>query len=332
MRLLPSDPNLQEARMKLHANAKTCPASRLLLCRRVIEKGGAVAQAAEAAGVSARTAYRWLARYRAGGRAALQDRSSRPRRSPRRTAPERERAVLGLRRTGMTAEEIAAALNLAPRTCSRILTRHGLGRLGALEAPEPAGRYERQRPGELLHVDVKKLGRIAGVGHRISGTHAGRIRRRPGWEFVHVAVDDATRLAYAEVLADERQETCCAFLRRAVAWFAARQVAVQRVLSDNAPGYRSRAWRATCRQLDIQPKRTRVYRPRTNGKAERFIQTLTRRWAHGQSYGSSAERTQALASWLRTYNHFRPHRSLNRQTPAQRLEALRVTNVVAAHT
>ena len=316
--------------MRLHANARLTPAGRLLLCRRVCDQGRTLRQAAEAAGVSERTARRWLARYRAEGQDGLVDRSSRPLRSPRRTAPERERAIVGLRRTGMTAAEIAQCLGMSARTCSRILRRAGLGRLRSLEPTEPVVRYERERPGELLHVDVKKLGRIDGAGHRVTGRRTGK-KRRGGWEYVHCAIDDATRLAYCESLPDERQETACGFLRRAVRWFGAQGVRIERVLTDNGSAYRSHHWRRRCRRLGISPRRTRAYRPRTNGKVERFIQTLTRRWAHGQIYGSSAERLAALPSWLRTYNYLRPHSSLNRQTPAQRLDALLGDNVVASH-
>jgi transposase InsO family protein len=316
--------------MRLHANARLTPQGRLLLCRRVCHQGRTLRQAAEAAGVSERTARRWLARYRAEGPGGLVDRSSRPRRSPRRTAPERERAVLGLRRTGMTAAEIALCLGMSARTCSRIVRRAGLGRLCSLEPAAPVLRYERARPGELLHVDIKKLGRIEGAGHRVTGQRPSR-KRRAGWEYVHCAVDDATRLAYCESLPDERQETAVAFLRRAVRWFALRGIRVERVLTDNGSAYRSHHWRRRCRRLGISPRRTRAYRPRTNGKVERFIQTLTRRWAHGRIYGSSAERLACLPSWLRTYNYLRPHRSLNRQSPAQRLEALLADNVVANH-
>jgi transposase InsO family protein len=317
--------------MKLHANARLTPASRRLLCRRVLEEGRALAEAAEAAGVSARTARKWLARYRAEGEAGLQDRSSRPRRVPRRTAPEQERAVLALRRTRMTGEEIAACLGMAERTVQRILRRAGLGRLRALEPAEPACRFETPRPGQLVHVDIKKLARIDRAGHRVTGSRRGQRKGRVGWERVHVAVDGATRLAYVEVLADERAETACAFLRRAVAWFAHQGVQVERVLTDNGSAYRSRRHRATCAELGIRHSRTRAYRPRTNGKAERFIKTLAEGWAYGAIYGSSAERALALPSWLRHYNHRRPHSALNRQTPAARLAWLLGNNVMAAH-
>jgi transposase InsO family protein len=325
-----TNPHPRKARMKLHANAKLTPASRLLLCRRITREGRSVTEAAEAAGVSERTARKWLARYRHEGPAGLRDRSSRPRRIGRRTAPDRERAVLALRRTRMTADEIAACLQMAPRTVSRIIARAGLGRLRALDPTEPANRFETPRPGQLVHIDVKKLGRIERAGHRVTGTRVGQ-RKGAGWERVHVAVDGATRLAYVEVLADEKKETACAFLRRAVAWFAERGIAVERVLTDNGSAYRSHLHRDTCAELGIRHRRTRAYRPRTNGKAERFIKTLTERWAYGAIYGSSAERTAALAPWLRFYNHHRPHSSLKRQTPAAWLAGLLEDNVLASH-
>jgi transposase InsO family protein len=315
--------------MNIHANAVSTPKTRLLMCTRVIEQGWHVADAAAAAGLSVRRAYVWLRRYRAEGEAGLRDRSSAPRHSPRRT-PERTVAMItALRRLRMSAVEIAEALGLAARTVSRVLARAGLQRLRWLEPPEPANRYERARAGELIHVDVKKLGVIDGVGHRASGSRVGQ-RRGRGWEFVHVAVDDASRLAYVEVLADERAETCAGFLRRAVRFYALHAIAVERVLTDNGSAYRSRHWRARCRRLGIRHTRTRPYRPRTNGKAERFIKTLTERWAYGAVYGSSVQRTHALAGWVRFYNHQRPHRSLDLQTPAERAEAL-VNNVMASH-
>jgi transposase InsO family protein len=315
--------------MKLHANAKLTPAARLLLCRRVEESGRSFREAAEAAGVSERTARKWLGRYRAEGPPGLTDRSSRPRRQPRRTSVERERAVLALRQTRMTAAEIAGCLAVAERTVSRILTRNGLGRLRTLDPAEPANRYETPRPGMLVHIDVKKLGRIHGAGHRVTHTRTGP--RGAGWEMVHVAVDGATRLAYAEVLPDERTETARGFLRRAVAWFDTHGIRVERILTDNGSAYRSHLHRATCTELGIRHSRTRPYRPRTNGKAERFIKTLTERWAYGAIYQTSHERTQALTPWMRFYNHQRPHRSLNRQTPATRLELLLENNVMASH-
>jgi len=217
--------------MNLHANAKLTPSGRLRLCRRIDEEGRSLTQAAEAAGVSERTARKWLARYRAEGPGGLADRSSRPARIARTTAPERQRAVIGLRRARMTGDEIAACLGMSPRTVSRICSRAGLGRLGPLDPAEPANRFETPRPGQLVHIDVKKLGRIERAGHRVHGDRRSRARGA-GWERVHVAIDGATRLAYAEVLADERKETCCGFLERALAWFAGRGIAVERILTD----------------------------------------------------------------------------------------------------
>ena len=317
--------------MKLHANAKLTPSARLLLCRRITEEGRSLTQAAQAAGVSERTARKWLTRYRTEGPGGLADRSSRPRRIPRRTAPELARAVMALRATRMTADEIATCLEMAPRTVSRILARAGLARLRSLDPAEPANRFETPRPGQLVHIDVKKLGRIERIGHRVTGSRVGQ-RKGAGWERVHVAVDGATRLAYVEVLADERKETACGFLERAVGWFAAQGIVVERLLTDNGSAYRSHLHRATCSALGIRHSRTRPYRPRTNGKAERFIKTLTERWAHGAIYATSAERTGALSAWLRFYNHHRPHASLNRQTPAARLAWLLGNNVLASHT
>lgn len=317
--------------MKLHANAKLTPSARLLMCRRIQEHGLSVTEAAEAAGVSERTARKWLARYRTEGPAGLGDRSSRPRRIPRATTSERQRAALALRHTRMTADEIAVCLGMAPRTVSRILARAGLARLRSLDPTEPANRYETPKPGQLVHIDVKKLVRIERAGHRVHGDRRTRARGA-GWERVHVAIDGASRLAYSEVLGDERKETACAFLRRAVVWFAAQGIVVERLLTDNGSAYRSHLHREVCLELGIRHSRTRPYRPRTNGKAERFIKTLSERWAYGQIYGSSAERTGTLASWLRFYNHMRPHSSLNRQTPAARLAWLLGNNVLASHT
>jgi transposase InsO family protein len=317
--------------MKLHANARSCPNSRRLLVDRVVELGWSVTTAAEAAGVSERTAYRWLARWRAEGSAGLLDRSSAPKRIPHRTCAGRVEAIERLRRLWMTAAEIAEVLAMALSTVSAVLRRIGLGKRSRLEPPEPPNRYERRRPGELVHLDVKKLGRIAGAGHAVTGLrtsqNANRRRRRRGgpkaWEFVHVCVDDATRLAYAELLDDERGETAAAFLRRAVDWFRGYGVEVERVISDNGACYRSHAHARARRELGIRRHLfTRPYRPRTNGKAERFIQTLVNRWARGAIYGSSAERTAALPGWLTHYNFTRPHGSLGKKPPGSRLTNL----------
>jgi transposase InsO family protein len=318
--------------MKLHANARTCPKSRRLLVDR-LEGGWSLMAAAEAAGVSERTAAKWLARWRAEGEAGLSDRSSAPRRRPTQLPAERVRAIEALRRLRMTAAEIAETLGMALSTVSRWLGRIGLGKRSRLDPPEPPNRYERKRAGELIHVDVKKLGRIQVPGHRVTGNrrqraartrvgNQGRLLGTAGWEFVHVCVDDATRLAYVEVLSDEKGDSAAGFLRRAVAWFAGMGVAVERVMSDNGSCYRSHLHAQACRELGICHLFTQPYRPRTNGKAERFIQTLTNRWAYGAVYGDSAERTAALPGWLTHYNFTRRHGSLGHKPPAARLAEL----------
>jgi transposase InsO family protein len=308
--------------MKLHANARTCPNSRRLLVRRIEEEHWSLVAAAEAAGISERSARKWLARWRAEGEAGLADRSSAPRRRPTQLPADRVRAIEALRRLRMTAAEIAEVLGLALSTVSRWLARIGLGKRSRLDPPEPPNRYERKRPGELIHVDVKKLVQIKrGAGHRVTGRRTHHAKGA-GWEFVHVCVDDATRLAYVEVLPDEKGATAAAFLRRAVNWFKGMGITAERVLSDNGACYRSTVHAEACRELGMRHLFTRPYRPRTNGKAERFIQTLTNRWAYGAIYGSSAERTAALPGWLTHYNFSRRHGSLGHKAPAARLAEL----------
>ena len=313
--------------MTLHRNAKTCPNSRLLLCRRVLDEGWLIRHAAAAAGLSERRAGAWLRRFRAEGEAGLQDRPSAPRRIPHRTSPERQEAILALRGLRFTAAEIAETLGMAHSTVSAVLKRCGKGRLPRIaEAGE--NRYERSRAGELIHIDVKKLGRIGRVGHRVHGDRTIR-SRGIGWEFLHVCIDDATRLAYAEVLDDERPGTCIGFLRRAVGWLASHGVTVERVMTDNGNPYRSHAHARACRELGIRHLRTEVYRPRTNGKAERLIRTLVDGWAYRAVYRSSHERTAALRGFLEFYNSRRPHRALGGRSPTARLTEL--TNLAGAY-
>jgi transposase InsO family protein len=320
--------------MKLHRNARTCPHSRLLIVRRVREEGWTLAQAAEAAGVSVRTVSKYLRRYREEGEEGLLDRSSAPCSVPHRTPEERAAVIAALRRLRMTGAEIAELLEMPLSTVSAVLARIGLGRLSRLEPPEPPNRYQRARPGELVHVDVKKLGRIGRPGHRISGRVSGGGHHRRafhlGWEFVHVAVDDATRLAYAEVLADEKAVTAAGFLRRALAFFAGYGIRVERVMTDNGSCYRAVVHGLACKALGLRHLRTRPYRPRTNGKAERFIRTLLGGWAYGAIFGSSEERRRALSGWIDFYNRRRPHGSLGRQAPVVRLQALR-NNVAGSY-
>jgi len=310
--------------MKLHANAPFGPKGRRIMVLRVIEQGWSLAEAAEAAGVSERTCRTWRDRYLVEGDAGLVDRSSEPRSVPHRTPEERVAAIAALRRLRMTGAEIAFCLGMAVSTVSAVLERIGLGKLSRLEPPEPPNRYERRQAGELLHIDIKKLGRIpAGGGHRARGRGPGRHHGKGiGWDYVHVCVDDATRLAYVEVLKDEQATTITGFLRRAVRFYRRHGITVERVMTDNGSGYRSALHAFACRALHIRHLRTRPYRPRTNGKAERFIRTLLGGWAYGAFYGSTAERTAALDGWLWTYNHRRPHGALSHKTPATRLHEL----------
>jgi transposase InsO family protein len=322
--------------MKLHGNAALSWHGRRRLARRVVVEGWTLAAAAEAAGVSVRCARKWAGRYRLEGEPGLDDRSSAPRRVANRTAPERLEVIARLRRLRFTAAEIAETLGMALSTVSGILTRSGMGRLGRLGL-EPARRYERSRPGELVHVDVKKLGRIVGgAGWRVRGgaqhynrtftDRDGHRRTTVGYEFVHVAVDDYSRLAYAEVLPDEKAATAVGFLRRAVAFYGRHGIRVERVLSDNGSAYRATMHTLACKALHIRHLRTRPYRPQTNGKAERFIRTLLEGWAYGAIYRSSAERRAALDGWLWHYNHRRRHSALGRQPPVSR------TNLLGSYT
>jgi transposase InsO family protein len=322
--------------MKLHANAALSWSGRRRLAERVVVEGWTLGAAAAAAGVSVRCARKWVGRYRSEGARGLVDRSSAPRRVANRTASERVQVVLALRRLRFTAAEIAETLGMALSTVSGILTRSGMGRLGRLGLEQPR-RYERSRPGELVHVDVKKLGRIqGGAGKRIrgGGNHyqptftdlEGRRRATVGWEFVHVAVDDYSRLAYAEVLPNEKATTAIGFLRRAVAFFARYGIRVERLLTDNGSAYRATIHALACKTLGIRHLRTRPRRPQTNGKAERFIRTLLAGWAYGAIYRSSHERSQALDGWLWHYNHRRRHSALGHQPPASR------TNLLGSYT
>ncbi|MGI8558849.1 MAG: IS481 family transposase [Solirubrobacteraceae bacterium] len=310
--------------MKLHANARLSVKGRELLIDRVLWGGWLLMEAAEAAGISDRTAAKWVGRFRAEGVAGLADRSSVPTRQPTRTPEDRVQAIAALRRVRLTGWQIAVALEMPLSTVSGILTRIGLGKLSRLEPPEPANRYERRMPGELIHIDVKKLGRITGgAGHRVTGNRGpGQRSRGAGWEYVHVCVDDATRLAYVEVLADEKAITATLFLRRAVAFYRRHGVRVQRVMTDNGPAYVSLAHKLACTALGLKHLRTRPYRPRTNGKAERFIRTMLGGWAYGAIYRDSSQRTAALSGWLEEYNYRRPHGSLSHKPPGTRLNQL----------
>jgi transposase InsO family protein len=316
--------------MKLHGNAALSLNQRRRMVRRVVEQGWSLTQAAAAAEVSERTCSKWVTRYLAEGEAGLLDRSSAPASIPHRTPEDRVEVIALLRRLRMTGAEIAFCLGMALSTVSAVLSRIGLGKLSRLEPPEPANRYERRHPGELVHVDVKKLGRIptGRAGHRVHGQR--RLQRSPrkdgkrtvGWEYVHVCVDDATRLAYVEVLGDERATTAVGFLHRAIAFYRRHGIEVERVMSDNGACYRSTIHAFACRALGVRHLHTKPYRPRTNGKAERFIRTLLAGWAYGAIHGSSHERAVALDGWLWTYNHRRPHGALSHKPPIARLNEL----------
>jgi len=304
--------------MNIHSNARTCPNSRAAIVGHVKAKAWSEDQAF-AAGVSVRTGFKWARRHDEEGPAGLLDRSSRPRHIPNQTPPERCDLVVHLRRSRLTAREIAGKLKMPRSTVSAILKRAGLGQLRDLEPPEPVVRYERDAPGDLIHLDIKKLGRIRGVvGHRITGNRQVR-GRGAGWEYVHVAIDDFSRLAFVEVLANERADTTAGFLRRALAFFRSHGVTVKRVLTDNGPAYLSHLFARLCEESSIKHKRTKPYRPCTNGKAERLIQTLIREWAYKRPYRSSRARTAALPRWLGRYNERRPHGSLGGQTPMSRV-------------
>jgi transposase InsO family protein len=306
--------------MNIHKNARTTPHSRLLMVRRVLEQKQPASRVAADFGVSERTVRKWLARWRAGGEPALNDRSSAPAR-PRQLPPGQIAAIEALRRQRLTSPVIARRLGLPLSTVGGILRRLGLGRLKRLDPPLPVVRYQRERPGELVHIDTKKLGKIAGIGHRITGRRPGRVNRHPGigWEYLHVAVDDASRLAYTEILPDERKASAIAFLERALAWFARHGITVERIMTDNGSAYRSRDFRAACARAGVRHLRTRPYTPRTNGKAERFLQTVMRECAYARAFRSSRERAAALPRWLHLYNEHRPHTALAGQPPISRL-------------
>jgi transposase InsO family protein len=300
-----------------HSRARTTPLSRAMLVDRIQRQGWTVARAAERASISVRTGYKWLARFKGEGPEALRDRRSVPGRIPRMTDASRTDLIVLLRRCRMSGPAIARSLKMPRSTVARVLEREGLGRGQPFKAA--VVRYQRERPGELIHLDVKKLARIVRVGHRITGDRRDTVDGA-GWEFVHVAIDDSSRIVYAEVLADEKGATCAAFLRRALAHYRRLGMAVEQLLTDNGTGYTSHVFRHTCCRENLKHLRTRPYRPCTNGKAERVIQTLLREWAYSRPYRRSRERTRALSVWLRYYNRWRPHGSLAGRPPLSRLD------------
>lgn len=312
--------------MNVHKNARLTPSGRALLADRV-ERGWKVRAAAEAAGISKRTCCKWLARHRLGGERRHQDRSSAPRRCPRRVADDLVGRIEALRRERLTGPAIAIRLGMARSTVGLILRRLGLGRLSALEPRTPVVRYERSAPGEMIHLDIKKLGRFLVEGHRVTGDRQAGRSRRAGWDFLHVCVDDASRLAYTEILPSEGQQDTTAFLERALAWLALHGVTVERVMTDNGSAYRSKLFAAAVRTAGARHVRTRPYTPRTNGKAERFIQTSLREWAYARPYASSDQRAAAIKPWTDSYNLLRPHSAIAGLTPWQRVNNLLGNNI-----
>jgi len=315
--------------MNIHKNARLTPNGRELIVRR-IQSGQTPEAAARAAGVCPRTARKWYARFKAEGLEGLKDRSSRPRRLREPTSAAIKTKVEALRRQRFTGKHIAAEVGVSPATVSRILKRLGLNRLSALEPAEPVRRYEREHPGELIHIDIKKLGRFDRIGHRITGSPQQGKSRGAGWEFVHVCIDDTSRLAFSEILPNEKKESSVAFLKASVAYYQSLGVTVLRVMTDNGSCYRAKEFRNACQELGLKHIRTRPYTPKTNGKAERFIQTSLLEWAYAQAYESSARRAEELPIWLHRYNWHRPHGSLNSKPPISRL-ALTEDNVLRLH-
>jgi transposase InsO family protein len=305
--------------MNIHKNARLTPLRREEMALSVIEGRLSKADAARTYGVSAKIVARWVERFKAEGRGGMADHSSRPKVMPGMTEQAVADRIVALRRQRWTGRHIALEVGVSPATVSRVLKRAGLSRLRDIEPAEPVKRYERDHPGEMIHIDIKKLGRFNRVGHRITGDRQKGVSRGVGWEFVHVCIDDASRIAFSQILPDERKESAVAFLKAAVAYYQSLGVAVARVMTDNGSCYRSKAFRKACRDLRLRHVRTRPYTPKTNGKAERFIQTALREWAYAVAYPNSDQRAAELPVWLLRYNWHRPHGSLKSKTPISRL-------------
>jgi transposase InsO family protein len=315
--------------MNIHKNARLTPSGRERIAQQIVS-GQRPAAIAEAAGVCPRTIRKWVERYRREGVAGLKDRSSRPHRLYRPTPQAVVEQVEALRRQRFTGKQIAAELRISPATVSRILQRLGLNRISALEPAVPIRRYERERPGELIHIDIKKLGRFARAGHRATGNRQGCRNVGAGWEFVHVAIDDHSRIAFAKIMPSEKKRSATTFLKAALAYYASLGIKVERVMTDNGSCYKSFAFRRACKQLGLRHIRTRPYTPKTNGKAERFIQTSMREWAYAQAYRHSRQRKAQLPHWLHRYNWHRPHAGINDRIPISRL-GLAEDNLLRLH-
>jgi transposase InsO family protein len=317
--------------MNIHKNARLTPLRRAEMAVAVIEGGFSKAHAARTYGVSAKIVTRWVERYKAEGSKGMADRSSRPTVMPGMTEQAVAERIVALRRQRLTGKHIAMEVGVSPATVSRVLKRAGLSRLRDIEPAEPIRRYEREHPGEMIHIDIKKLGRFSQVGHRITGDPQKGKSRGAGWEFVHVCIDDASRIAFSQILPDEKKESAIAFLKAAVAYYASLGVTIARVMSDNGSCYRSKAFAKACRDLGLKHVTTRPYTPKTNGKAERFIQTALREWAYAIAYPTSDHRAAELPVWLHRYNWHRPHGSLKSKTPISRL-VLTEDNLLRLHT
>ena len=316
--------------MDIHKNARLTPHGRERLVKMIL--GGQTPEAAsEAAGVCPRTARKWRDRFEHEGLAGLQDRSSRPHRLRKPTPPEVIERIASLRRQRMPGKEIAVTVGVSPATVSRVLQRLGLNKLSALEPAEPARRYEREQPGEMIHLDIKKLGKFNQVGHRITGDRTGQSNSRGvGWEFLHVCIDDASRVAFSRIMKTERKGCAVAFLRAAVAYYKSLGITALRVMTDNGSCYRSKAFAKACRRLKLKHIRTKPYTPRTNGKAERFIQTSLREWAYARAYLNSRQRAMELPFFMHRYNWHRPHASIGAKPPITRL-GLTEDNLLRLH-
>ena len=316
--------------MNIHKNARLTPRGREILISR-LERGEHPLDVATAMGASVSTVYKWWRRYRAEGLGGLLDRSSRPNASPNRTPDDVETKVIGLRKERRIYHRIAAEVGVSRATVGRILTRHGLNRWRDLEPAQPVRRYERDHPGEMIHIDIKKLGRFNRIGHRITKDRTGQSSSRGiGWEFVHVGIDDHSRLGFADIMPDEKKHSAVAFLEAAVAWYRRFNITVERVMTDNGSCYKSHAFRDACKRLGLKHIRTKPYTPKTNGKAERFIQSSLREWAYARAHENSEQRARELPHWIHHYNWHRPHAGIKGKTPVSR-SGLDVNNVMRLH-
>jgi len=322
--------------MDIHKNARLTPHSRAELVRRVLVEKQIPQAVATAFGVCARTVCKWVERFQAEGEAGLQDRSSRPHRLHRPTPPQTVSRIETLRRERRPASHIAKEVGVSSATVSRVLKRLGLNKLKALDPPEPVRRYERQTPGDLLHIDIKKLGKFNQIGHRITGDRRGQSNQRPhgkkgpGWEYVHVCIDDASRVAFSQIKLNEKQQSAVAFLKAALAYYKSLGVTVSRIMTDNGSCYKSKAFARICKRRKLKHIRTKPYTPKTNGKAERFIQTALREWAYARAYPTSDRRAEELPIWLHRYNWHRPHGGIKSATPISRL-SLAEDNLLRLH-